>query len=269
MTLAVLLVGSGKMGQAMLGGWIEDRIAPASIVAIDPNPENLAVALDMGCRGFSSATQIPDDFQPDVMVLAVKPQMMTEVLPTFRFFAEKGALVLSIAAGTRIARFEDAFGTGAAIIRAMPNTPAAVRQGMIVCCSNPNVLPEQERCCNMLMGAIGTVAWVTDENLMDAVTGLSGSGPAYVFYMIEAMAAAGVSVGLPEDLAMKLAEGTVAGAGALALHSSETAAQLRRNVTSPNGTTAAGLEILMGEDGLGPLMQKAVAAATKRSKELG
>jgi pyrroline-5-carboxylate reductase len=152
----------------------------------------------------------------------------------------------------------------------MPNTPAAVHQGMIVCCPNAHVSNAQKDHCDRLMKAIGSVAWIEDEALMDAVTGLSGSGPAYVFYMIEAMTAAGVKAGLPEELAVQLAQETVAGAGALARQSDETAAQLRKNVTSPNGTTAAGLEVLMNKDnGLGPLMEKTVAAATARSKELG
>ncbi|MDF2367801.1 pyrroline-5-carboxylate reductase [Sneathiella sp.] len=270
MTLSLLLVGSGKMGQAMLGGWIDNDIDPANIVVVDPNSENLSVAQKLECTGVSSATDIPGDFQPDVIILAVKPQVIGDVLPTFRAFAEKGSLVVSIAAGTRIATFEEAFGETSAIVRAMPNTPAAVHQGMIVCCPNAHASTGQKDHCDRLMKAIGSVAWIEDEALMDAVTGLSGSGPAYVFYMIEAMTVAGVKAGLPEDLAVQLAQETVAGAGALARQSDETAAQLRKNVTSPNGTTAAGLEVLMNEEnGLGSLMEKTVAAATARSKELG
>lgn len=270
MTLSLLLVGSGKMGQAMLGGWIDNQIDPANIIVIDPDLKNLDVASRLGCRGISTASEIPGDFEPDVVVLAVKPQIISDVLPTFRAFAEKGSLVISIAAGTRIATFEAAFGETAAVIRVMPNTPAAVHQGMIVCCPNAYVSAAQRTHCDRLMQAIGSVAWIDDEGLMDAVTGLSGSGPAYVFYMIEAMTAAGVKAGLPEELAVQLAQETVAGAGALARQSGETAAQLRKNVTSPNGTTAAGLAVLMNEEGgLGPLMEKTVAAATTRSKELG
>ncbi|MEX0583277.1 MAG: pyrroline-5-carboxylate reductase [Sneathiella sp.] len=270
MPLSLLLVGSGKMGQAMLGGWVENGIEPARIVVIDPNAENLSRAIDLGCKGIGSADDIPNGFQPDIIVLAVKPQIIKDVLGTFREFAEKGSLVISIAAGTRIATFEEAFGNNAAIIRVMPNTPAAVHQGMMVCCPNAHVREDQKKHCDQLMQAIGAVAWIEEEELMDAVTGVSGSGPAYVFYMIEAMTAAGISAGLPEELAVKLAQETVAGAGALARHSSETAAQLRKNVTSPNGTTAAGLAVLMDEEsGLGPLMKETVAAATQRSKELG
>ncbi|TNE35699.1 MAG: pyrroline-5-carboxylate reductase [Alphaproteobacteria bacterium] len=269
MSLKLLLVGSGKMGQAMLGGWVEGEVSPSDIAVIDPNSGNLAVAAGLGCRGYAEPSQIPADFAPDVMVLAVKPQMMGEVLPAYRAFAEKGAPVISIAAGTRIESFEAAFGDSAAIIRVMPNTPAAIRKGMLVCCANSKATDAHQEICTRLMSAIGDVSWIEDEALMDAVTGLSGSGPAYVFYMIETMTAAGIAAGLPEDLAVKLATGTVAGAGALARMSGESAAVLRQNVTSPNGTTAAGLEVLMSEDGLAPLMKKTVAAATDRSKELG
>ncbi|MCR9213828.1 MAG: pyrroline-5-carboxylate reductase [Proteobacteria bacterium] len=268
MSLSVLLVGSGKMGQALLGGWVEDHILPSNIVAVDPNSENLAAATALGCQGVASPDDIDPAFQPDVMVLAVKPQMMEAVLPTYRGFTDKGTMVISIAAGTAIAQFEEAFGSTAAIIRTMPNTPAAVRRGMIVCCANSIVQDDQRKLCQHLMEAVGVVDWVEDEDMLDAVTGLSGSGPAYVFYMIEAMIAAGVAAGLPEKLSETLAEATIAGAGELARQSDEAPAVLRQNVTSPNGTTAAGLEVLMAEDGLTPLMIKTVAAATRRSREL-
>ncbi len=268
MSLSVLLVGSGKMGQALLGGWVEDLVSPGDIVAVDPNPENLAAATSLGCQGVASPEDIDPAFHPDVMVLAVKPQMMEAVLPTYRNFADKGTLVISIAAGTAIAQFEAAFGSTAAIIRTMPNTPAAVRRGMIVCCANSAVSADQRQTCQSLMQAVGVVDWVEDEDLLDAVTGLSGSGPAYVFYMIEALTAAGVAAGLPEKLSETLAETTVAGAGELARQSDEPPAVLRQNVTSPNGTTAAGLEVLMAEEGLKSLIIKTVAAAAQRSREL-
>lgn len=269
MSISILLVGSGKMGQAMLGGWVDTFVNPADIVVVDPNADNLAVAQGIGCMGHRSPNDIEESFQPDAIVLAVKPQMMADVLPRFRSFAAQGALIISIAAGTGIRTFADAFGDDAAIIRAMPNTPAAVRQGMIVCCQNGNASSEQVNMCDELMTAIGTVAWIEDEQHMDAVTGLSGSGPAYVFYMIEAMTAAGIQAGLSKDLAETLAEVTVAGAGQLAIQSDDPASKLRENVTSPNGTTAAGLAILMAKDGLGPLIERTVDAATKRSRELG
>lgn len=270
MSLSLLLVGCGKMGQAMLGGWIQNGIDPSGIVVVDPASENLRFARDLGCRGVVSAGDIPAGFSPDVLILAVKPQVILDVLPTYRAFAAAGSLVISIAAGTRIEAFEAAFGEAAAIVRTMPNTPAAVHQGMLVSCANASVTARQREICDQLMRAIGEVAWIEDEALMNAVTGLSGSGPAYVFYLIETMAAAGVKAGLPEDLAIQLAHQTVAGAGALARQSDESAAQLRINVTSPNGTTAAGLQVLMDEtSGLAPLMEKTVAAAAHRSEELG
>lgn len=269
MTTSFLLVGCGNMGRAMLGGWIEENVKPNDIMVIDPSTANLEVAGKMGCRIFSSPVLIEEEYQPDVIVLAVKPQYMEEVIPTYKKFIDNGALVISIAAGTKISLFEKYFGENAAVIRTMPNTPAAIRRGMMVSFANNNVTAEHRKICDILMNAIGTTAWVDDEALMDAVTGLSGSGPAYVFHMIEAMIVAGVKAGLSEELATTLAKVTLSGAGELALSSTETVGQLRKNVTSPNGTTAAGLGILMGTDGLTELMTKTVAAAKQRSEELG
>jgi len=269
MSKSILLVGCGNMGQAMLGGWIETNVKPNDIFVVDPVSKNLDAARMKGCRAFSSPLLIEETYQPDVVVLAVKPQVMEDVIPTYRRYAEKGALILSIAAGTHISLFEQYFGADAAVIRTMPNTPAAIRKGMLVSCANSHVSDEQREICDTLMNAIGVAAWVDDEIHMDAVTGLSGSGPAYVFHMIEAMTAAGIAEGLPEELAVTLAKVTVAGAGELALQSDIDIAQLRKNVTSPNGTTAAGLDVLMGQDGLNSLMTKTVAAAAKRSRELG
>mgnify|MGYP000529184321 CR=1 FL=1 len=257
------------MGRAMLGGWIEEGIKPNSVVVVDPGTENLAKASALGCRALSSPLLIEEGFQPDVILLAVKPQVISDVLESYQGYAEKGALVISIAAGTRIPLFEECFGKSSAIIRTMPNTPAAVRRGMMVSCANAHVTAAHKSICDQLMQAIGTTAWVDDEAHMDAVTGLSGSGPAYVFYMIQAMTEAGVAAGLPVELSKLLAKTTVAGAGELALQSEEEIEQLRKNVTSPNGTTAAGLEVLMSKDGLGKLMKNTVAAATTRSVELG
>jgi pyrroline-5-carboxylate reductase len=268
MGLSVLLVGCGNMGRAMLGGWIAENVDPADILVVDPGKANLEAAGKLGVRCYESAMALEQDTQPDVIVLAVKPQMMENVLPTYRAFARKGALVISIAAGTRLARLENDLGADAAVIRTMPNTPAAVRKGMMVSCANGHVTAAQRSLCDRLMTAIGTTAWIEDESLMDAVTGLSGSGPAYVFHMIEAMTAAGIAAGLPEDLATTLARVTVAGAGELVMSSSEPVSQLRENVTSPNGTTAAGLAVLMQEKGLTELMTRTVAAATARSRDL-
>jgi len=212
---------------------------------------------------------LPAGLAPRVVVLAVKPQGMDAILPAYRRFAGPGTVFLSIAAGRPIAFFARHLGETAAIVRAMPNTPAAVGRGIAVLCPNAAVAPAQLEACKSLMSAVGAVETVEDEALMDPVTAVSGSGPAYVFLLVEAMAAAGVASGLPADLAMKLARETVAGSGALLAGAPEDAATLRRNVTSPGGTTAAALAVLMDEaGGLGPLMTRAIDAATKRSREL-
>lgn len=269
MTTSYLLVGCGNMGRAMLGGWIETNIKPHDILVIDPSPDNLEKAAKLGCRVISSPLLIDEVYQPDVIVLAVKPQVMEDVIPTYKKFSDKGALIITIAAGTRVALYEKYFGKKAAIIRTMPNTPAAIRRGMMVSYANENVTHEQKSICDILMNAIGTTAWIEDEATMDAVIGLSGSGPAYIFHMIEAMIEAGMKAGLTEKMATLLAKTTVAGAGELALASTENVVQLRKNVTSPKGTTAAGLEVLMAKDGLTDLMIRTVDAGKKRSIELG
>ncbi len=269
MNTSIMLVGCGNMGRAMLGGWLDEGVKPNDVVVIDPSSDNQEKAAKMGCRAFSSPLVVEDNYQPDVIILAVKPQVISDVISSYKKYTDAGALVISIAAGARIHLFEESFGAETAIIRTMPNTPAAIRKGMMVSVGNANVTEQHRKICDMLMQAIGTTAWVDDEALMDAVTGLSGSGPAYVFYMIEAMRNAGVAAGLPEELALLLAKTTVAGAGELAQSSTDEVEQLRINVTSPNGTTAAGLSVLMADDGLTPLMSATVAAATKRSEELG
>ncbi|MBE7638072.1 pyrroline-5-carboxylate reductase [Sneathiella sp. P13V-1] len=269
MSMSVLLVGCGNMGGAMLGGWIEQNIKPNNIVVVDPSPDNLEKAQKLGCRSFSSPLLIEEGYVPDVIIFAVKPQVIGDVMESYKEFAREGALIISIAAGTKIQKFQEQLGQDAAIIRTMPNTPAAIRQGMMVSCGNEHVTEEHKKLCDILMEAIGETAWVEDEDDIDRVTGLSGSGPAYVFYMIESMIKAGVAAGLSEELSTLLAKTTVAGAGQLAIHSTEDVSKLRENVTSPGGTTAAGLQVLMAEDGLAPLMEKTVAAAIVRSKELG
>lgn len=258
----VLLVGCGKMGGAMLAGWLERGLAPADVVVVEPGQPQLPP----GIHAAADAAAIPADFKPDIVVLAVKPQVMAEVLPPYRRFA--GATMLSIAAGRTIAFFQDILGADAAVVRAMPNTPAAVRRGITVACASPRVGTAARAACDDLLQAVGEVAWTDDEGLMDAVTAVSGSGPAYVFLLAECMARAGVAAGLPEDLAARLARVTVAGAGELLHQSPEPAETLRRNVTSPGGTTAAALAVLMADGGLQPLMTQAVAAATRRGREL-
>ncbi|WP_448207353.1 pyrroline-5-carboxylate reductase [Azospirillum sp. sgz302134] len=263
----LLLVGCGKMGGAMLDGWLTAGTA-SRVVVVEPSglPENLK-----GNPAVSAATSpadLPDGFVADVIVLAVKPQVMDSVLPPYRALVRPGTVFLSVAAGKTIRAFESHLGEAAAVVRAMPNTPAAIGRGMTVAVGNAVVTDSQKALCDALLRAVGDVAWVEDESLIDPVTAVSGSGPAYVFLLVEALAKAGEASGLPAELAMRLARATVAGAGEL-LHRSETqAADLRKAVTSPNGTTQAALEVLMAGDGLQPLLDKAVAAATKRSKEL-
>lgn len=263
----LILVGCGKMGGAMLTGWL-DRGIVGDVVVVEPETAAFAPFRDRkNVYSAKSIDSITEHFTPDIVVFAVKPQAMDEVVPPYKRFNTPRTAFLSIAAGTPIRYFEQRLGR-AGIVRAMPNTPAAVGRGMTVLCSNPNITPDQMAVCQSLMDAVGETAWLGDEALMDAVTAVSGSGPAYVFLLIECLAQAGVQAGLPQALAAQLARVTVTGAGELARQSSDEAAILRRNVTSPGGTTAAALDVLMADNGLQPLMTRAVAAATKRSKEL-
>ncbi|CAA7614782.1 Pyrroline-5-carboxylate reductase, NAD(P)-binding [Magnetospirillum sp. LM-5] len=260
----ILLVGCGKMGSAMLAGWLEQGIRPADVVVVEPNPAQVPAGVAL----VGGADAIPAAFSPDIVILAVKPQVMADVVPAYARFAGQ-ATFLSIAAGKPISFFQTHLGQGAAIVRAMPNTPAAVRRGITVCCAGPGVTDQARSSCQSLLQAVGQVAWIEDEVLMDAVTAVSGSGPAYVFLLAEVMAEAGARAGLPTELAAQLARATIAGAGELLRQSNDSAAQLRINVTSPGGTTAAALSVLMdGAKGMGPLMVDAVAAATRRGKEL-
>ncbi len=265
----LLLVGCGKMGGALLRGWLERGLELPKVTVVEPVAEARAEVAALGVGALTGLNEIGAAFQPAFVVLAVKPQMMDAVLPDCRRFAASGAAFLSIAAGTTLTTIEAALGGEAAVIRVMPNTPAAVGRGMSVLCGNAGVSAAQKAVAGGLMAAVGEVAWIDDEALMDAVTAVSGSGPAYVFLLIETLAEAGVEAGLPRELATQLARATVAGAGELARQSEESAAQLRRNVTSPGGTTAAALEVLMAEGGLPELMKRAVATAARRGRELG
>ena len=263
----LVLVGAGKMGGAMLEGWLRQGADPKKIVALDPSPpaevkallENHGVRLNPDVAGIADA---------EVILVAVKPQLMEEVLPRVVCLGASRPLVLSIAAGKTIASFERHFGAGTPVIRTIPNTPAAVGRGITAMVSNPHVSPAQSLLARTLLSAIGEVVTVEEESLIDAVTAVSGSGPAYVFYLTECLAAAGEKAGLPADLAMQLARATVAGSGELMRVSGQPAAMLRQNVTSPKGTTYAALQVLMAENGLQPLFDRAIAAATKRSREL-
>jgi len=261
-----------------MAGWISRGIPAADIFVVEPNPDNAAALVrNHGLTAVASADDLDADFSPELVMFAVKPQVMADVVPAYRKFTEADTVFLSIAAGTPIAFFEDSLG-GAAIVRTMPNTPAAVGRGVSVACANARVSDAQQKLCHDLLTAVGQVHWVEDEDLLHAVTGLSGSGPAYVFHLVECLARAGRAAGLSDELATALARATVEGAGEL-LHRSatETPEVLRRNVTSPGGTTAAGLTVLMGGDPnkdnpadgpLGDLMTACVAAAAKRSRDL-
>lgn len=258
----LVLLGCGKMGSAMLAGWLKEGLSPASVWVIDPAPSDW-----LRGTGVHLNSDLPP--APAVVLIAVKPQMMGAALPQIAGMEGQGTLFVSVAAGTPLAAFEAVLGSARAIIRAMPNTPAAIGKAITAIVGNDPATEADLTLAETLLRAIGQVVRLTDEDQMDAVTGLSGSGPAYVFHMIEAMAAAGEAQGLSPALALHLARATVAGAGALAEAAEDSPAQLRVNVTSPNGTTQAGLEVLMeGRTGLRPLIHDTVAAATARSKAL-
>ena len=265
----LLLVGGGKMGEALLAGWLRQGLSHKAVIVVEPEAARREfVAKTHHVRTLARADQLSGAVVPETLVLAVKPQMMADALATCVGRLGPDTLVLSIAAGKPIAQFEQTLGAQLGVVRAMPNTPAAVGRGVTVLCANAQATESQRELAERLMEAVGTVHWVEDEELMHAVTAVSGSGPAYVFHLIEALAAAGVQAGLPEPLAMDLARGTVVGAGELARQSTESAAQLRVNVTSPGGTTAAALQVLTAADGFGAVLARAVAAAAQRSREL-
>jgi pyrroline-5-carboxylate reductase len=267
----VALIGAGKMGGALLDGWIGLGLDPARIIVIEPQPASPIAAL--AARGLRLNPEINPDMatvRADAAVLAVKPQTAPEAMAGMMALVSPGTgtVVVSIMAGRPIAFLEAALPPGTAIIRAMPNTPAAIGRGITVAVPNRMVTPVQRRLAEGLLMAGGAVEWIDDESLMDAVTAVSGSGPAYVFLLAESLARAGEKAGLPAALAARLARATVAGAGELMHRSPVEAAALRQNVTSPGGTTAAALGVLMADDGLDPLMERAVAAAARRSREL-
>lgn len=262
----LLLVGAGKMGGAMLSGWIAKGVDPAAVVVCDPQPAE-EMADYLAANGIRHVTAVPADLTPSAVLVAIKPQMMATVLPTVAPVVGARTLVISIAAGTTIRTFEAAFGA-VPVVRAMPNTPAQVQRGMTALIGNAAVDADQCALVEDLLASIGAVAWLESEDQMDAVTAVSGSGPAYVFLLAECLAEAGARAGLPAELAAKLARQTVAGAGELLYQSELPAETLRKNVTSPGGTTAAALGVLMADDGLQPLLNAAIAAAAKRSREL-
>jgi pyrroline-5-carboxylate reductase len=264
----LLLAGAGNMGYALLSGWLERGLDPDRILVQDPAPPPRAKEL-LRSHGIDTRAQVGSLPEPPaVLVVAVKPQVMDEVFPPLAQLARERTLVVSVAAGRTLSSFEQYLPGKSAVVRSMPNTPASVGRGITVAVANDYVTKEQRALCDALLRAVGEVAWVSDERLLDAVTAVSGSGPAYVFYLTECLADAGVKAGLPPELAKKLARWTVAGSGEL-LHRADLEPDvLRQNVTSPGGTTFAALQVLMGQNGLASLMREAVAAATQRSREL-
>lgn len=261
---SIVLVGGGRMGSAMLAGWREQGLSQA--VIIDPSPEAAALA-GPGITVVRDPHNIPRGFTPAAVILAVKPQMAAQALPAYARFAGS-AVFISIMAGKTIHAIGQLLGRHTALVRAMPNTPAAVRQGITVAHACSHVSAHQRELANTLLAATGDVAWVEDENLLDPVTAISGGGPAYVFLLTELMEQAGLEQGLPPELARQLARQTVIGSAALLAASDEDAAQLRINVTSPGGTTAEALKLLRADDALPEIFRKAIAAATERSREL-
>jgi pyrroline-5-carboxylate reductase len=261
----LVLVGAGKMGSAMLDGWLGRGLDPKKITVIEPQPVKAVKALARRGVKLNPKNKIG---VASAIVIAVKPQSAPEALPPLARYIDKATLVLSIMAGRTIGFLEKSLPTGTAIVRAMPNTPAAIGRGISVAVANAKISKRQRKQASDLLAAIGKVEWVLDEALMDAVTALSGSGPAYIFLLAECMARAGVAAGLPPDLATRLARETVAGSAELLHRSDIDAATLRQNVTSPGGTTAAALEVLMGPRGFDQLLTQAIDAATRRSRDL-
>jgi pyrroline-5-carboxylate reductase len=264
----LLLVGGGKMGSALLGGWLKRGIVkPGHITVVEPD---VMTAKAIRRRHRVAVVADPGNItaRPATVVFAVKPQAMDAVAPVYVRFTGSNTVFLSIAAGKTIGYFQSRLGTKAAIVRAMPNTPAAVGRGITVAVANKRAGKAQRKRCDRLLAAVGEVAWIDDEALMDAVTAVSGSGPAYVFLLVECLAEAGRAAGLPVALSRRLARVTVAGSGELLHRSDDAPETLRKNVTSPGGTTAAAIELLMAADGLQPLLTRAITAAARRSKEL-
>jgi pyrroline-5-carboxylate reductase len=262
----VVLVGAGQMGGALLSGWLRLGLPPQMVTVLDPKPpanihaviEAHGVALNPASPPFA-----------DVLVLAVKPQIADEVMPLVRHVVAKTTVVVSVMAGKTIQRMEEVFGRETAIVRTIPNTPAAVGRGITGAAPNRHVSEAQKQTVESLLGAVGRVEWLAREDWIDIVTAVSGSGPAYVFLLAETLAKAGVAAGLPMELSARLARATVEGAGELMYRSPDVEpTTLRQNVTSPNGTTHAALQILMAHDGVDPLFERAVAAAARRSREL-
>lgn len=266
----ILLVGCGKMGGAMLEGWIAGGLDPKDAFVVEPDSAaRERVRDELGAVAVAEPKALPEDLAPRAIVFAVKPQAMAATLPAFEPVVARGGVVLSIAAGTSVARFAAAFGDDTAVVRAMPNTPASIGKGVSALFANAAAAEEQRALCFTLMRAVGDAIWIDDEEQMHAITAMSGGGPAYLFLLVECLVRAGVASGLPEEMAARLARATVTGSAALAATSDLPVETLRRNVTSPGGTTEAALAVLMDDErGMRPLFERAIAAGTRRSREL-
>ena len=258
----IVIVGCGKMGSALLKGWLAEGLDPNEITVIDPYPSDWLIKQTVRLN-----KTLPSN--PSIVLIAVKPQMMPDVVPKLKKLGNSKTLFISIAAGTSISYFQRILGNQTPIVRAMPNTPASIGKGITAIIANAYVSDIELKATEKLLSSVGEIVSLDSEEQMDAVTAVSGSGPAYVFHLIEALADAGQANGLNAELSMTLAKATVAGAGLLAEKSNEDPTNLRINVTSPGGTTAAALRILMDQDtGFNSLLLKAVEAASNRSKEL-
>jgi pyrroline-5-carboxylate reductase len=262
---SLVLVGAGKMGGAMLDGWLARGLNPANVTVVDPQPSTRVRTLAK--RGLAIAAS-PGRSKAAVIVMAVKPQDAASVMATLKPITRKSTLIVSIMAGRKLGFLQDFVPAGTPVVRAMPNLPAAIGRGITVAVGNRHAAAGDRKLATGLLEACGAVEWVTDEKLLDAVTAVSGSGPAYVFLLAETLTAAATAAGLPPALAARLARETIAGSGELLRGSKLDAATLRKNVTSPGGTTAAALEVLMGPGGFETLLETAVAKATRRSREL-
>ena len=262
----ILLIGAGRMGGALLKGWLARGIGPLLVVEPSPGAALLAQAKAGQIKVIAAADQAPSRLR--ACVIAIKPQILRHEAVRLAPIARTGTLMLSIAAGTSIATLRKHFGRGARIVRAMPNTPGAIGRGISSLFAPSAIEPRERRLAEALLEPLGETLWLNRETLIDATTAVSGSGPAYVFYLVEALAEAGRTIGLTPAVAEQLARATIMGAGALLASDPRPPAALRRDVTSPGGTTEAALAVLMGKDGLAPLMRAAVTAANRRAREL-
>jgi len=266
----VLILGCGRIGSAILSGLLDKGLKKSAIYIVDPFLDLIKSNFTaLPTKSFNeSLSDLDNSMNPSIVIIAVKPQVMDKTLTDLKVLNLTKTVILSVAAGKTLKYFEDKLGYEQAIIRGMPNTPISVGEGVTVCCPNNQITQSQKKLCDTLLGTVSSVEWIMDETLMDAVTALSGSGPAYLFYMVEAMAAAGQAMGLSGELSEKLALDTICGAGILLKTSKLSPTELRKDVTSPGGTTSAALEIMMGEAGLAKILRQAMQKAKARSKEM-